>query len=628
MKVCKLCSKPFHTIVSLEKGDNWERFRITVHLPMVNGWFEQVRLNVIKSESEWNGARYEIQHKENDVEYAIFEADVMLETSALYYYYISYVCNGRYTLLKKESITKEQSITRQECFKLSVNFHAPDWAKGAIMYQILPDRFYRNHSVKLPEIPGRRMMDNWYEKVPLGANEVGEWNTEFYGGNLLGIVDKLDYIQSFGVDILYLNPICYGQSNHLYDTVDYACVDPFLGTKEHLQKLCEELHKRKMYLVLDGVFNHTGNHSVYFDQFGEHGTNGAYNNPDSPYRNFYRKTWSNGVEYYNFWWGHRNLPECNTLSEDWIAYITGEGGIIDQWFACGIDGIRLDVADELSDLMIERILIAIQRNKLDGFLFGEQWDNPMRRNRGFLKSGKGMHSVMDYLLIDSLIGYFNYQDAKKLGDILNEIFTEYPKDTIDTLMQPTSTHDISRAIELFATNSFNPRKGHNWDLDCGNASDFVRNHQLTTEEYEFGKKKFKSYAVALAFLPGIFSIFYGDEVGLQGIHNLANRAPFPWGREDVELQAYFRKMLSVRTQNEFLRTAECKIKKISKEHFVYERIGKQESILVIASRTHYETLLHIPADYQDAEILFCIGEHTDRKTLIPYGAVTFKKKRS
>ena len=177
--MCKLCSKPFHTIVSLEKGDNWERFRITVHLPMVNGWFEQVRLNVIKSESEWNGARYEIQHKENDVEYAIFEADVMLETSALYYYYISYVCNGRYTLLKKESITKEQSITRQECFKLSVNFHAPDWAKGAIMYQILPDRFYRNHSVKLPEIPGRRMMDNWYEKVPLGANEVGEWNTEF-----------------------------------------------------------------------------------------------------------------------------------------------------------------------------------------------------------------------------------------------------------------------------------------------------------------------------------------------------------------------------------------------------------------------------------------------------------------
>ena len=137
--MCKLCSKPFHTIVSLEKGDNWERFRITVHLPMVNGWFEQVRL------------RYEIQHKENDVEYAIFEADVMLETSALYYYYISYVCNGRYTLLKKESITKEQSITRQECFKLSVNFHAPDWAKGAIMYQILPDRFY-----KIARNPGQK----------------------------------------------------------------------------------------------------------------------------------------------------------------------------------------------------------------------------------------------------------------------------------------------------------------------------------------------------------------------------------------------------------------------------------------------------------------------------------------
>ena len=573
--MCKLYSKPFHTIVSLQKGDNWERFRITIHLPLADGWFERVRLNVIGSESfNLNGVTYDICHKQNDETYAVFEGEVTLETSALYYYYISYKCNGVYRVLKRGDISQDQTVTKQECFKLSASFSAPEWAKGAIMYQIFPDRFYRNASVKIPEIQGRRVMTDWEEKVPLGPNEAGEWNTEFYVGNLLGIIDKLDYIQSLSVSIIYLNPICYGQSNHLYDTIDYTQVDPFLGTKEDLKKLCKEVHKHGMKIILDGVFNHTGNRSIYFDQFAEHGDKGAYHNPNSPYKNFYRQTWHNGTKYFNFWWGHKTLPECDTLSEEWIEYVTGVGGVIDQWFECGIDGIRLDVADELSDLMIERIFLAVRRNKPDGFLFGEQWDNPMRRNRGFLKSGKGMHSIMNYHLISPLIGYYNYQNMQDLSNTLNEIFTEYPKDTIDTMMNFTSTHDISRAIELFATNSFNPRKGHSWDLDYGNTSDFVKNHSLTKEEYEFGKEKLKSYLVALAFLPGIFSIFYGDEVGLQGIHNLANRAPFPWGKEDQDLLSYFREMLAARVKCEFLKTAECKIKEISKEHFIGE-IGRE-----------------------------------------------------
>lgn len=193
--MCKLYSKPFHTIVSLQKGDNWERFRITIHLPLADGWFERVRLNVIGSESfNLNGVTYDICHKQNDETYAVFEGEVTLETSALYYYYISYKCNGVYRVLKRGDISQDQTVTKQECFKLSASFSAPEWAKGAIMYQIFPDRFYRNASVKIPEIQGRRVMTDWEEKVPLGPNEAGEWNTEFYVGNLLGIIDKLDYI--------------------------------------------------------------------------------------------------------------------------------------------------------------------------------------------------------------------------------------------------------------------------------------------------------------------------------------------------------------------------------------------------------------------------------------------------
>lgn len=614
--------KQNYQIVSLEKGNEWERFKVTINLPMEYGWFERVRVNILNSNFELLNESKAIPYKENnaDTGYAIFETEFTLTTSALYYYYFSWECNGCHTIFKKNN---SAGISKTDCFKLSVNFSAPEWAKGAIMYQIFPDRFYRNKSWQISEMSDRKLM-NWEAPVPLGPNEAGEWNTERYGGNLLGIIDKLDYIKSLSVSIIYLNPICWGQSNHLYDTIDYTQVDPWLGNKEHLRRLCEEAHNRGIKIVLDGVFNHTGNRSIYFDQYNEHG-NGAFNNPDSPYQKCFRTTWYDGQRYYNFWWGHTTLPECDTISEEWLEYITGVGGVIDQWFECGIDGVRLDVADELSDIMIEKILIAIKRNKPDGFLLGEQWDNPMRRNRKFLSGGKGMHSVMNYMLIDALIRYYKYQDCWKLENVINEIFAEYPTDAINTLMNFTSTHDMSRLIEIFATNSFNPRKQNAWDLDYDNASNFVRDHTLTASEYKYGKKMLKSYCAALAFLPGIFSVFYGDEAGLQGLHNLANRAPFPWGKEDTDLQAYFRNMLAVRAKNKFLKTAECKILEISKERFMYERISEQEKILVIASRTHYEENLYIPEKYQDAQVIFAIERSTNPNKLVPYGAIVLKK---
>lgn len=613
---------PNYQLVSLEKGTEYERIRITVKLPLEEGWFERVNMHVLTSSFELLGEPSKLEHKENSEEYAIFETEITLKTSALYYYYFSYEVNGNYQTLKKEN--NDITVTKANCFKLSVNFAAPEWAKGAVMYQIFPDRFCKSESFTTPAIPGRKLVD-WNEKIPLGPNEKGEWNTEFYGGNLRGIIEKLDYIKSFSTTMIYLTPICYGQSNHRYDTIDYTRIDPFLGSKEDLRKLCEEAHKRGIYVVLDGVFNHTGNRSIYFDQYGEHGNQGAFNNLNSPYKNFYRQTWHNGVKSYNFWWGHTTLPECDTTAEEFLEYITGIGGVIEQWFECGIDGIRLDVADELSDLMIERILTAIKRNKLDGLLMGEQWDNPMRRDRGFLKSGKGMHTIMNYHIVDSLLGYYNYQNEIKLDSVINEILAEYPKDTIDTMMNFTSTHDISRLIEILAANCFNPRKGHNWDLECENASDFVRYHELMESEYEYGKRKLKSYCTAIAFLPGIFSIFYGDEVGLQGLHNLANRAPFPWGKEDKELQAFFRTMLKVRTEHEFLRTAECKIVQITKELFMYERASERERILVVASRSHHGMHPTIPNEYQNSEVVFKVNEDTAKDYMPPYGVLVLKK---
>lgn len=612
-----------HSITSIRRDCNGEVLKVTVQLPMQLGWFERVRLNVVSGASfDMNSIQYAIPHSRNsdDTGYAIFETEIYLTTSALYYYYISFDCNGRHFRMKKKDVTADSSISKQECFKMSINFSAPDWAKGATMYHILVDRFYRDSSHHLMPIPGRTF-NNWMSKPVLGPNENGDWNVDFYGGNLLGIIDKLDYIQSLGVSVLFLSPILYGQSNHLYDTIDYSQIDPYIGSKEDLCSLCHEVHKRGMHIVLDGVYNHTGNRSRYFDQFDEYG-NGAYNHEDSPYRSFYKTIWHNSKSCFCYWWDVTTLPECDTNSPEWQNYIAGPNGIIDQLFACGIDGIRLDVADELSDSMIQCIMEAIIRNKPDGFLFGEVWDeHPMRMSRSYISSGKGMHSLMNYMLPHALMRFFKYRDTLVLQDVLYRILIEYPTDTILTMMNPTSTHDMSRLIEFFACNVFDPQGKWAWDMKHANDSEFVKSHVLSQDEYEYGKTVLKSYVVALAFFPGIFSIFYGDEVGTQGLHNLANRRSYPWGKEDTELLAFFKRLVAVRNSYKFLKRAECEVREISDKIFSFERILGNRKILVIVSRSHHSSEINVPSGYK---ILFKNNDSCSKSVLPPYGALVLK----
>ena len=619
--------KPRFKITTLEKDINleWEKLRITVSLPMEDGWYENVNIHIISGNMDINGKPCMLSHFENDDEkgYAIFKREVVLPTSALYYYYFSYECNGQYRMLKKENLSGEQYVSKQECFKLAVNFSAPDWAKGANMYHVLVDRFYRSDKVKIEPISGRKLL-NWPDKPVLGPDENGTWNADFYGGNLLGIVEKLDYIQSLSIDILYLSPVNYAQSNHRYDTIDYFKIDPYLGTEKDLKLLCKESHKRGMRVVLDCVFNHTGDRSIYFDRYDEYG-DGVYNHGESStYAKFYKRKWHNGKFSFCYWWGFENLPECDTTSREWQEFVTGEGGVIDWLFECEIDGIRLDVADELSDEMIFKIRQAIIRNKPDGFLFGEVWENPMRQNRGYVASGKRMHSVMNYQWADALIRYYKYQDIAKLNEKMVELLVEYPIDTLNTLMNFTSTHDISRLIEIFACDVFNKSSKWAWDLSCSNDSEFVKNHILNQDEYEYGKRILKSYLVAFAFLPGMFSIFYGDEVGMLGLHNLANRGPFPWGKEDQDMLNFMKNLMKAR-KLKVLKSADTRVLEICKQYFMYERYTKNEKILVIASRTHYETELHLPEGHTISEVIFK-SEWSTWQKLEPYGYLVFKEK--
>ena len=611
---------PKHRITSVEKRDDYEKLKISVQIPMEFGWIERVKF-IISTVNLNVPYQLEFKEKDEENEYAIFETEISLKTYAIYHYYFSFECNGKFRLIKKINTSEENAITKEECYKLSVGFEVPDWAKGAIMYHIFVDRFARDNSIPMKEMP-KRTINKWSDKPVLGPNDEGEWNVDFYGGNLKGIEQSLDYIQSLGVNILYLSPIVQSQSNHRYDTADYENVDPYLGTNEDLHSLCNSAHKKGMKVVIDAVFNHTGNDSKYFNQFSNFETIGAYQSENSPYYKFYKRIWNSGKRYFCFWWGMQNLPECNSASKEWQDYILAEGGIVDKWFALGIDGLRLDVADELSDEYIEMIRKAVHRNKKDGFILGEVWKNPMRMNRGYLSSGKGMDSVMNYLFIDALIRYYKYQDYWKLDSVIKEIFSEYPEDTIHTLMNFTSTHDISRVIEIFGCNAFQRNGEWAWNLANDNL-DWIRDHQMSSTEYEYGKKILKSFVTVLAFFPGIFSIFYGDEVGMQGIGNLANRGSFPWGKEDIELLEFFKIIGRARTENPFLKTASCKILEISKERFVFERFSDSERILAIVSRTHYKSKVNIPEGYEIEKIVFKI-ENSNLNELQPYGAIVVK----
>ena len=225
------------------------------------------------------------------------------------------------------------------------DYETPDWLKGGIMYQIFPDRF---NKVGDYPIDSYKILRNWGEMPYFRPNQDGQvLNNDFFGGNLNGIRAKLDYLQSLGVTTIYMNPIFEAYSNHRYDTGDYMQIDGLLGTVGDFDCLVEDAKMRGMHVILDGVFNHTGADSRYFNQFGRYPEFGAAQSTNSPYADWF-KFHSFPYEY-ECWWGIRSLPAVNESSPSYQNFIFGEDGVVKTWLRHGIGGYRLDVADELPD---------------------------------------------------------------------------------------------------------------------------------------------------------------------------------------------------------------------------------------------------------------------------------------
>ena len=596
----ELLKKIQFNIREIKSNSDGIDYEIKIFVPMEIGWIERMKFI---TETSNERVAYQLHHAKNQNGYVEFTGNIFLPTKAIYHYYFSFEANQDFIYYKKENKANYKSITKNDMWKMSVNFYVPDWAKGKIMYHIFVDRFNRKSNEDLFVMPNRVIHRFWNDDFIIGPDEMGRWNTDFYGGNIEGIIDKLDYIKSLGVSIIYLSPVVFSQSNHRYDTSDYEIVDPYVGCNDDLKRLCNAAHQKGMKIILDAVFNHTGNDSIYFNEYGTFHELGAYQSENSKYFTFYRKHYFNNHVYFDYWWGMKNLPVCDGTNKDWQDYIYGKNGIIDLWFSLGIDGLRLDVADELTDEFIEGIRRAVKRNKQDGLILGEVWKNPMRMYRGYLESGKGMDTVMNYPLVNALIRYYKYGEYNLLSNTINEILTEYPQETINSLMNFTSTHDISRAINIFSTNEFQYHGEWAWDLNNPDR-EYQKDYQINYQDYQLGKKIYQSYLYSLCFLPGILSIFYGDEIGMEGLGNLANRRPFTWDKIDNDILETVKKIGYIRGREKFLENADLEINDINDKYMSFIRKSNQEQALVYLSRTKDKVGINIPKEFSNEKVFY------------------------
>ena len=457
----------------------------------------------------------------------------------VHYYYFAYTV-GRQRYYIKRTAGHIGNINDGDLFQLTVydaEYSTPDFLKGGIMYQIFPDRFAKSGKVH-DNIPSGRVMREWGETPWYRPDEHGHvWNNDYFGGDLAGIQEKLPYLADLGVTCLYLNPIFESHENHRYNTANYRKVDPLLGTNEDFKALCEAAKGYGISVILDGVFSHTGADSIYFNKYGRYDTVGAYQSQDSPYFRWY--SFDRFPDVYEAWWGIDTLPNVQENDPDYTDYICGPEGVLDYWISMGAAGYRLDVADELPDQFLDNLRARVKKCGDDKIVIGEVWEDASNKEAYGVKRryllGAQLDSVMNYPFREAIINYIKGMSSRDFQTGIMSIVENYPKPTVDVLMNFISTHDIERAINRFGGESCDDK-----------SKDWMAERYLNDHEYWLGKSRLKAATALMFFLPGVPSIYYGDEAGLQGYKDPFNRRCYPWGHEDQDLIAFHKELARIR----------------------------------------------------------------------------------
>ncbi len=531
-----------------------------------------------------DGSSHEIEFEFDSTDYINDEYKLSLDTAALcggsnsgLFYYTYIFRRGKESLVASTSDNVDFSLVRENWreFRLTVyrdDFRVPEWLGSGIMYHIFLDRFARGEG-RVGYRDDIIFDEDWESGVPQYAEYRGApvKNNHFFGGNLWGIIEKLDYLESLGVNILYLSPIFDAVSNHKYDTSDYLKIDDGFGGEEAFRALIKAAHARGMKIVLDGVFNHTGSDSRYFDEFGRYGL--PAEDERSPYHSWYdfHAPEQEGAPNYTCWWGIRILPRLNTHLDSCREFFTGEGGVAEHYLREGIDGWRLDVADELPDLFLEELRSRIRMENPESILIGEVWENAADKiaydkRRSYFR-GAQLDSVMNYPLRSALLNFAEYGDAVSLAGALTDLYSSYPQKVSASLMNLIGTHDTERALTLLG----NPQKAR----DNAFASGVVRERlHLSLGERKKGVKLLKMISALQFTVFGFPCIYYGDEAGMEGMGDPFCRYPFPWHRIDEEINAHYKKLGEIRRGEDIFAGGEFKITRAEGGYFEFVRYKK------------------------------------------------------
>lgn len=455
--------------------------------------------------------------------------------------------------------------------------------QGGIIYQIFVDRFCRVGEVK--ERKPLILRDDWGGGIKKNSSDPLIINQEVFGGNIKGIISKLDYLQNLGVTTIYLNPISLANSSHKYDTADYMKVDDMFGTELEFKKLIDLAKAYGINIVIDGVYNHTGSDSIYFNKNGTFNTLGAYKSKESKFYEWY--DFDVYPDKYRSWWGIDTLPSINHNSESFQNYIAGKNGVLEKFLKLGVHGVRLDVVDEITDEFVQKIEKKVHEFGKDKVVMGEVWEDAStkfsysRRRKYFVNNE--LNSVMNYPVKETVLDFVFNKRTENLVSTLRMIENNYPKVVRDNLMNFLTTHDTRRVFsEILRVND--------------------GNEDLAVKLYKI--------ASALIFtLPGVPSIFYGDEYGMRD-NDDSSRACFDWQNYKNEVYEWFVKLTKIRKFSA-LRDGELNILYSENGKFAFERFNHNERIVVIVNLSKSPLALNLEGEYTS----FITGEKAQNYTI-------------
>ncbi len=483
--------------------------------------------------------------------------------------------------------------TRANDFLLTVyskDYRTPEWFKGGVMYQIFPDRFCKKGEA--PALKGRVLREDWGGEPTFRPNEQGKvLNNDFFGGNLKGIQSKLLYLKELGVTTLYLNPIFEAASNHRYDTSNYLKIDPILGDEKDFTELIEAAENQGISLILDGVFNHTGDDSVYFNKYGNFDSVGAYQSKDSPYYNWY--SFEEFPDKYSSWWGIDILPETNENSPEFQNFIFGEGGVLKKWLQLGIGGYRLDVADELPGFFLKGLRKSVKESNPNAIIIGEVWEDASDKiaysvRREYLQ-GYELDSVMNYPWKNAIIDYVKTGNASNLLHMIRVLIDHYPKQTLDCLMNILGTHDTPRILTILG------------GITCNNKEEMAQKWACLNEnDKERAIKQLKMASVLQYMLPGVPCLYYGDENGMEGHIDPFCRRCFNWDKLNSNLIAFFQKLGAIREEyKEVFKDGQFEPLYVQNGFLYFKRTKGNKNIYAYTNNCEKPYVLEIDGKYKD-----------------------------